>query len=84
MELSNVEKKLHEELKEQGFWRYRSYFKWGYCPGYINRDGYLRFIEGNCIMTEQQLYDHLIDVWRPVAQDERDYYCRMAAAGKLV
>jgi len=84
MKMNIVEQKLHKELESQGFWRYRDYFMWGYCPGYKNEAGELRYIEGNKIYTGEDLYIYLIDVWRPHAQDECDYFLRMAAAGHIV
>lgn len=75
---------LFEQLREQGFYLYRETFQWGRTDGFRHEDGRYLYVEQNVVRTPEEQFTHLMDNWRPAALADRDYFCRMAAAGRLL
>ena len=70
-----------------GFQLYREHFMFGRCNGYRREhEGRAEFLFGplagvkdGTYLSGAELYQHLHDCWRPVAQEEADYFVsRMA------
>lgn len=80
---SNYQQFLDSLLREKGIEAhlFKENFMFGYCPTFVeNGNDSVKFYRmAGRWMTWEEVREHLRNVWRPVRQDEQDYFCNTIA-----
>lgn len=78
--LENLEKNSisHRHIKRAGYYCYREYWPFGWCPSYRNDAGetlHTSYLCSSMVVSWSEQLKALLDCWRPVAREEQDWWC---------
>jgi len=63
-----------KELIAQGYYHVKDHHKFGYAPVFKNEEtGEYKFLYQGKVMTPTEVYQDLVDNWRPAARDEQNW-----------